>query len=185
MFSLVVALTQLQAKFGTASRLFSLHLFIMLNFWEPCYAVKGTRTHRKLAVLGIFVTAVMGTCRNLAGKALGGSLPSDSSIYAPLSSTLVLLELSNNGLCGNVPSALDQLTALQTLELHDNQFSGPLPDLNGLMQMTVVNFASNQLTGDSVGHSSACQGVRLLIQVCTAAVALQRPVVMHSALQLC
>ena len=95
------------------------------------------------------VTAMgIGTCRNLAGKGLGGSLPQDASVYAPLSSTLVLLELSNNGLTGQVPSALDQLTALQTLELHDNQFSGPLPALNGLTQMTVVNFASNQLTGE-------------------------------------
>lgn len=70
-------------------------------------------------------------------------------MYAPLSSTLLLLELSNNGLSGSVPSTLDQLTALLTLELHDNQFSGPLPDLNGLTQLTVVNFASNQLTGEA------------------------------------
>ena len=80
---------------------------------------------------------------------MGGSLPSDSSIWAPLSSSLLLLELSNNALTGSVPSALDQLTALQTLELHDNQFSGALHDLAGLTQMTVVNFASNQLTGGS------------------------------------
>lgn len=96
----------------------------------------------------IYAAIGIGACRNLAGKGLGGSLPSDASVYAPLSSTLVLLELSSNGLTGQVPSALDQLTALQTLELHDNQFSGPLPALNGLTQMTVINFASNQLTGE-------------------------------------
>ena len=78
---------------------------------------------------------------------MGGSLPSDSNIYDPLSCSLVLLELSNNALTGTVPSALDQLTALQTLELHDNRFTGPLPALNGLTKMTVVNFAYNQLTG--------------------------------------
>lgn len=92
-------------------------------------------------------------CRNLAGKGLSGSLPSDSSIWAPLQTTLLLLELSNNALTGQVPSALDQLTALQTLELHDNQFSGSLPDLAGLTQMTVVNFASNQLTGGACLHA--------------------------------
>lgn len=84
----------------------------------------------------------------MAGKGLGGSLPSDPNIYDPLSCSLVLLELSNNALTGTVPSALDQLTALQTLELHDNQFSGLLPALNGLTTMTVLNFAYNQLTGE-------------------------------------
>ncbi|KAL0042888.1 hypothetical protein WJX79_002758 [Trebouxia sp. C0005] len=97
---------------------------------------------------------------NLAGKKLGTSLPQSSSDYSSLT-TLILLDLSNNGFTGSVPP-IGQLTSLQTLELEGNSFTGPLPQLAGFASLTVVNFQENQLTGtlpDSWSADTALQSI--------------------------
>ena len=63
--------------------------------------------------------------RNLNGLSLEGELPLGSDVWSPLN-TLTSLDLGNNQLKGYLPTAISALTALKTLNLADNSFTGAL-----------------------------------------------------------
>ena len=61
---------------------------------------------------------------------------------------VVELVLVENGLRGEVPSEIDYLAGLKTLDLGQNQLSGEIPPaLGSLTDLQRLNFAYNQLTG--------------------------------------
>jgi hypothetical protein len=58
------------------------------------------------------------------------------------------LELTGNDLAGRIPSAIQQLSALQTLNLGGNELSGPIPEeLGKLGALRELCLAGNQLSG--------------------------------------
>jgi Leucine-rich repeat (LRR) protein len=58
------------------------------------------------------------------------------------------LDLETNGLAGNLPSSLGDLTALQSLSLAGNQLQGPIPPIfSSLTLLQTLDLSSNKLTG--------------------------------------
>ena len=59
------------------------------------------------------------------------------------------LQLSSNGLTGEVPAELGNLASLVVLQLHDNDLTGEIPaELGNLASLTVLDLGSNGLTGE-------------------------------------
>jgi gliding motility-associated-like protein len=56
--------------------------------------------------------------------------------------------LANCNLIGTLPTTLNKLTALITLQIGANQLSGSIPDLTGMTALQILNLNSNQLTGN-------------------------------------
>ena len=81
------------------------------------------------------------------GMDLVGSLPDDA--LATLTS-LILLDVSDNRLVGTIPTGLQNLIALQVIELNGNLFHGTIPDWIGsnLTKLTDFYVYRNQLTGN-------------------------------------
>ncbi|XP_059071854.1 putative leucine-rich repeat receptor-like serine/threonine-protein kinase At2g14440 [Cryptomeria japonica] len=61
---------------------------------------------------------------------------------------VIIVNLTNKGLTGNIPPSIANLTALKQLLLGNNNFSGFIPDLSTLMNLTSLQLQNNQLTGD-------------------------------------
>jgi len=80
---------------------------------------------------------------NLTNTGLTGSIPSDIGRLHRLRS----LDLSYNTL-STLPSAMGNLTSLQILELYNNSISGTIPEeLHGLHNLRYMNFQKNFLSG--------------------------------------
>jgi gliding motility-associated-like protein len=61
---------------------------------------------------------------------------------------VIILELQNNGLTGNIPPELSTLTALQQLILSNNCLTGPIPpELGDLTNVSLFFLDGNDLTG--------------------------------------
>jgi gliding motility-associated-like protein len=61
---------------------------------------------------------------------------------------VIILELQNNGLTGNIPPELSTLTALQQLILSNNCLTGPIPpELGDLTSVSLFFLDGNDLTG--------------------------------------
>ena len=58
------------------------------------------------------------------------------------------LQLSWNGLTGEIPPEIGNLLNLDGIDLHSNQFAGEIPSTVGnLTNLTYLNFSNNELTG--------------------------------------
>ncbi len=64
------------------------------------------------------------------------------------------LHLSDRGLDGAIPAALNDLTGLERLYLHDNSLNGEIPDLSGLGRLERLWLSGNSLTGGIPDRSS-------------------------------
>eukprot|EP00897_Mesotaenium_endlicherianum_P010752 jgi/Mesen1/9705/ME000069S09111 len=80
-----------------------------------------------------------------AHNRLVGSLPAGLAKCGPY---LQQLDLSNNELSSVVSSLVDSLTALLSLSLNDNQFSGPIPSLGNASLLQQLDLSNNTLTGE-------------------------------------
>lgn len=87
------------------------------------------------------------TLRNLhlAGNFLQGGLPA-SFAGSSIQSLWLNGQQSNSKLNGSI-SILQNMTNLQEIWLHLNQFSGPLPDFTNLVGLQKLSLRDNQLTG--------------------------------------
>ncbi|KAF9739952.1 hypothetical protein PMIN02_000492 [Paraphaeosphaeria minitans] len=60
--------------------------------------------------------------------------------------TLRELKLAENGLAGALPSQIENLTSLETLDLQTNRLSSLPPEIRALTHLKVLNVAENKLT---------------------------------------
>jgi len=79
-------------------------------------------------------------------NSLSGELPDFSSVYPSLQ-VLYLSDQDSEGLVGNIPESLANLSFLSTLNLGGNKLSGSIPPVLGNMgQLRVLNLSSNKLS---------------------------------------
>ena len=82
---------------------------------------------------------------DLSENGLSGELPPALGSVA----SLTALNLSGNQLEGEIPSTIGNLTGLEDLYLNDNQLDGSLPaDMGNLTALTHLSLHTNQLTGN-------------------------------------
>ena len=63
--------------------------------------------------------------------------------------TTQILDLSNSGLTGEIPSEIGNLINLISLKLYNNQLTGELPsEIGNLINLTSLTLYNNQLTGE-------------------------------------
>ncbi len=78
---------------------------------------------------------------------------------------VTLLNLNDNGLSGQIPAELGNLTQLQQLTFYNNQLSGAIPaELGNLTQLQQLTFYNNQLSGAipaELGNLTQLQQLRL------------------------
>ncbi|XP_057865881.2 putative leucine-rich repeat receptor-like serine/threonine-protein kinase At2g14440 isoform X1 [Cryptomeria japonica] len=63
-------------------------------------------------------------------------------------SRVIILNLTNFGLSGNIPPIIGRLGALTRLLLGSNNLSGSIPDFSSLKNLTTLQLQNNQLTGE-------------------------------------
>ena len=81
---------------------------------------------------------------NLAGNGLTGELPAELGDLTPLKE----LDLSGNQISGTIPAELGNLAFLEELSLAGTQLSGPIPgELGSLASLRSLNLSGNQLSG--------------------------------------
>ncbi|KAJ8763089.1 hypothetical protein K2173_023294 [Erythroxylum novogranatense] len=85
------------------------------------------------------------TVLHLAFNALEGSLPASFS-GSSIQSLWLNAQTSASKLTGGI-DVIRNMTMLNELWLHSNQFSGPLPDLSALKNLQRLNLRDNSLTG--------------------------------------
>eukprot|EP01018_Ginkgo_biloba_P030062 Gb_35570 [translate_table: standard] len=71
-----------------------------------------------------------------------------SYTYGTILPLATYIDLSQNHLTGSIPSAIQELTGLITLNLSQNHLSGDIPDVFGIdMQLNSLDLSHNQLSG--------------------------------------
>lgn len=81
------------------------------------------------------------------GISLAGSDPNFTGTVEE-GNRVVGLELPGNNLSGRIPSDINTLTELRTLDLHDNELSGKIPpQLGSLRALEYLDLSANDLTG--------------------------------------
>ncbi|KAE9607681.1 putative protein kinase RLK-Pelle-LRR-III family [Lupinus albus] len=80
----------------------------------------------------------------LPGVGFHGTIPPNT--ISNLTS-LQILSLRSNFICGNFPSDFTQLRNLSFLYLQFNNLSGPLPDFSAWKNLTIVNLSNNNFNG--------------------------------------
>jgi Leucine-rich repeat (LRR) protein len=58
-------------------------------------------------------------------------------------SYLEVLDLAGNQLNGEIPATINTISSLQELYLQDNNMTGAIPNLSGLVNLTHLNLSSN------------------------------------------
>ncbi|XVF87307.1 hypothetical protein PTKIN_Ptkin18bG0109500 [Pterospermum kingtungense] len=83
---------------------------------------------------------------DLSGNGLSGDLPDDLCNYFP---NLEVLNLASNEFSGSLPSSLGDCTNLQNLSLSINRFSGFVPrSIGNLTRLKEANLSGNNLQGE-------------------------------------
>ncbi|TVU37069.1 hypothetical protein EJB05_19036 [Eragrostis curvula] len=67
---------------------------------------------------------------------------------------VISINLSGKNLSGSIPPELAGLPCLAEIGLADNMLTGPIPDLSGSSNLSIVHFENNQLTGNVPSYFS-------------------------------
>ncbi|CAM6007976.1 unnamed protein product [Sphagnum balticum] len=112
--------------------------------WEGVICVKLMQP--AVAPGSCYMYSVIGL--ELIGLGLRGHL---SGAIGNLSKLQVLTITGNPGLTGNLPSEIGSLTNLTVLDLHDNNFTGVIPNLARLANLEILFLNGNAFSG-SIEH---------------------------------
>ncbi|CAK9268839.1 unnamed protein product [Sphagnum jensenii] len=123
---------------------------ICVQFFQPAVA-PGSCT--------LYTTSVIGL--ELIGLGLRGHL---SGVIGNLTNLQFLTITGNPGLTGNLPPEIGSLTNLTVLDLHDNGFTGVIPNLAQLTNLKVLSLNGNAFSG-SIEHVFQGLTAGLLIRV--------------------
>ncbi|KAK6911117.1 Leucine-rich repeat [Dillenia turbinata] len=80
----------------------------------------------------------------LGGNLFGGNIPLD---IGGLQNLIYALNLSNNGLIGELPLSMGKLIRLQILDISRNNLTGTLTDLDGTHSLIEINISDNNFSG--------------------------------------
>lgn len=77
------------------------------------------------------------------------SIPNQIEIYdgITVSETVTELDLSGRGLSGSLKAEIRLLSKLETLDLHDNNFTGLPAEIGQLTNLRILDLSNNPLTG--------------------------------------
>ncbi|CAO2172918.1 unnamed protein product [Urochloa humidicola] len=73
---------------------------------------------------------------------------SASASSEPQQPRIISINLSGKNLMGTVPPELGALPCLQEIALANNMLTGPIPDLSGSSNLSIIHLENNQLTGN-------------------------------------
>ncbi|KAH8971042.1 hypothetical protein BDL97_02G122000 [Sphagnum fallax] len=119
---------------------------------DPCFcAWEGVICLKLPAAVGpgsctVYMNTVIGL--ELIGLGLRGHL---SGAIGNLTNLQILTITGNPGLTGNLPSEIGSLSNLTILDLHDNNFTGVIPNLARLENLTTLFLNGNAFSG-SIEH---------------------------------
>eukprot|EP00980_Cylindrotheca_fusiformis_P029235 scaffold22766_cov131-Cylindrotheca_fusiformis.AAC.1 len=117
----------------------------------------------------LFPDSELGPCNNggelwafnLSSNNLMGRLP--WNVLGMLSPQLLRVDLSDNGLSGEVPGHIGVLTQLKLLDLSSNQFSGSIPsEIGRLKRLEELNLGANRLGGQIPTHISSMTRLEMI-----------------------
>ncbi|KAH8971018.1 hypothetical protein BDL97_02G121200 [Sphagnum fallax] len=114
--------------------------------WEGVICVKLVQPAVAPGSCTQYMTSVIGL--ELIGLGLRGHL---SGAIGNLTNLEILTITGNPGLTGNLPSEIGSLTNLTVLDLHDNNFTGEIPDLTRLEYLEILSLNGNAFSG-SIEH---------------------------------
>ncbi|KAG0006296.1 hypothetical protein BGZ80_005319, partial [Entomortierella chlamydospora] len=80
----------------------------------------------------------------LDSLSISGGIPSS---WQQKMVNLTKLDLSNNSMQDQIPGFINGFTGLKTLLLDRNEFGGPIPSLDSLKSLSVLDMSFNQLSG--------------------------------------
>ncbi|KAH8971048.1 hypothetical protein BDL97_02G122500 [Sphagnum fallax] len=123
---------------------------ICVQLVQPAVA-PGSCTHYMPAVIGL----------ELIGLGLQGHL---SGAIGNLTNLQILTITGNPGLTGNLPSEIGSLSNLTVLDLHDNNFTGVIPNLALLANLEILSLNGNAFSG-SIEHVFQGLTAGLLVRV--------------------
>ncbi|KAL8151894.1 hypothetical protein V2J09_021702 [Rumex salicifolius] len=136
------------------------YLNLSLNAFEGWYP-SGVRNWNQLKFLDVHSNRLSGNVKtffselqnveyiDLSHNLFSGGLPVTTENVSSLGNTLQYLNLRNNLLDGELPSAdtLALFRSLQVLDLGDNLFTGELPSFVSLSNLKVLRVSNNKLSG--------------------------------------
>ncbi|KAJ3107303.1 hypothetical protein HDU97_004442 [Phlyctochytrium planicorne] len=113
------------------------------------YRESHTKQKRRDSTIASQLSALL--TLDLSGTGLTGSI--ENVDWTGLETSLTQLKLNNNALTGSIPTSLQNLKALASLDISSNKFNGPLPNLKSLSsQLAECNVSQNTgvcLVGDA------------------------------------
>jgi hypothetical protein len=112
--------------------------------WEGVVCVELTQPEEGIDIC--YMYSVIGL--ELIGLGLRGQL---SGAIRNLTNLQILTITGNPGLTGNLPSEIGSLTNLTHLDLHDNNFTGVIPNLTRLANLITLFLNGNAFSG-SIEH---------------------------------
>ncbi|CAK9218046.1 unnamed protein product [Sphagnum troendelagicum] len=114
--------------------------------WEGVICVQFVQPAVAPGSCTLYTTRVIGL--ELIGLGLRGHL---SGAIGNLTNLQILTITGNPGLTGNLPPEIGSLTNLTVLDLHDNGFTGVIPNLAQLTNLEVLSLNGNAFSG-SIEH---------------------------------
>ncbi|KAH9571959.1 hypothetical protein CY35_02G121000 [Sphagnum magellanicum] len=114
--------------------------------WEGVVCVMSVQPAVTPGSCTVYMNGVIGL--ESVGLGLRGHL---SGAIGNLTNLQILTITGNPSLTGNLPSEIGSLTNLTVLDLHDNNFTGVIPNLAQLANLTVLFLNGNAFSG-SIEH---------------------------------
>ncbi|KAK8681393.1 hypothetical protein V6N13_053797 [Hibiscus sabdariffa] len=97
---------------------------------------------------------------DLSSNGLYGEIPSKLGVL----SSLAYFNMSSNRLSGSIPSTIGDLKAMQVIDLSDNQLNGSIPsDIGGAVSLKVLMLQRNFLSGKIPTQIVNCSSLTTLI----------------------